>query len=82
MRYFARFGRLAKAPGKHKPACPENSAGINSFDLSHHEGQFFISQSPVQNGAINTVLEGSRMNLNFAFACMIVVSFTIALVHT
>ncbi|EJN27366.1 hypothetical protein PMI35_03470 [Pseudomonas sp. GM78] len=32
--------------------------------------------------AITPVTDGNDMNLNFAFACMIVVSFTIALVHT
>jgi hypothetical protein len=32
--------------------------------------------------AITPVSDGNVMNLNFAFVCMIVVSFTIALVHT
>jgi hypothetical protein len=31
---------------------------------------------------VTHVLDGNAMNINFAFACMIVVSFTIALVHT
>ncbi|MBZ9781545.1 hypothetical protein K9857_08270 [Pseudomonas sp. REP124] len=56
--------------------------GIISFDLSNQEAEFFICPAAVQNGAIKNVLDGVAMNLNFAFACMIVVSFTIALVHT
>ncbi|WP_077046334.1 hypothetical protein [Pseudomonas sp. KK4] len=70
------LARVAKPQGEHKPA------GIISFDLSNHDGEFFICTAAVQNGAINTVPDGNFMNLNFAFACMIVVSFTIALVHT
>ncbi|MCW8278258.1 hypothetical protein IMF27_24010 [Pseudomonas sp. PCH199] len=60
------------------------SSGLSiiSFDLSNHKAEFFIPPSPVQNGAVNHVLDGNFMNLNFAFACMIVVSFSIALVHT
>ncbi|NUU38186.1 hypothetical protein [Pseudomonas sp. C2B4] len=74
--------RLAKPQDKHKPANPEKAPDINSFDLSNHEGKFHIFSLPVQNGAVTHVLDGNFMNLNFAFACMIVVSFTIALVHT
>jgi len=75
-------GRVAKGPGKHKPHRRKRARGIISFDLSNQEAKFFICTPPVQNGAIETVLDGYLMNLNFAFACMIVVSFTIALVHT
>jgi hypothetical protein len=32
--------------------------------------------------AITPDSDGNDMNINFAFACMIVVSFTIALVHS
>jgi hypothetical protein len=70
------LARLAKPRSEHK------SAGIISFDLSNHDAEFFICTAAVQNGAIKTVLDGTFMNLNFAFACMIVVSFTIALAHT
>ncbi|WP_239499361.1 hypothetical protein [Pseudomonas putida] len=60
----------------------KRAPGIISFDLSNQAAEFFICPAPVQNGAIKTVLDDNFMNLNFAFACMIVVSFTIALVHT
>jgi hypothetical protein len=59
-----------------------NCSGINCFDLSNHEAEFFIYRRPVQNGAHLPAPDEPFMNLNFAFACMIVVSFTIALVHT
>lgn len=76
MRETACLARLANPHCEHKPI------SIISFDLSNHEAEFFICRPPVQNGAIKTVADGKFMNLNFAFACMIVVSFTIALVHT
>jgi hypothetical protein len=37
---------------------------------------------PVHYDAIAPAPDENVMNINFAFACMIVVSFTIALVHT
>ncbi|MDZ5433219.1 hypothetical protein T3H00_11175 [Pseudomonas fluorescens] len=82
MREVACFPRLDNSPGKHKPANRKKLPDINSFDLSNHEGEFLIFSRPVQNGAVTHVPDGYLMNLNFAFACMIVVSFTIALVHT
>ncbi|MFY0731695.1 hypothetical protein [Pseudomonas sp. NFX15] len=81
MREVACCARLAKAPGKHKPAARPTLASIIFFDLSNHYAEFFISLRPVQDDAVTHVLDGNVMNINFAFACMIVVSFTIALVH-
>jgi len=57
------------------------AAGINSFDHSHHEAEFFISLRRIQDGDISNTSEDTFMNLNFAFACFIVVSFAIALGH-
>ncbi|MGE8068168.1 hypothetical protein [Pseudomonas sp. NPDC089569] len=68
--------RLSKLQHKHKP--PD----INCFDLSNHEAELFICRRPVQNGTVAHVLDGNFMNINFAFACMVVVSFAIALMHT
>ena len=59
-----------------------NRPGIISLDLSNQAAEFFICLLAVQNGAIKTVLDANPMNLNFAFVCMIVVSFSIALLHT
>jgi hypothetical protein len=57
------------------------SSSINSFDLSNHYCEFFICSRSVQDGAIANRTDGTLMNLNFAFACMIVVSFAVALGH-
>jgi len=57
------------------------SPSINAFDHSNHYTEFFICSRSVQNGAITNWTDGTLMNLNFAFACMIVVSFAIALGH-
>ncbi|VVN20838.1 hypothetical protein PS862_04575 [Pseudomonas fluorescens] len=54
---------------------------INSVDHSNHEGEFFILPRAGQDVADSTIAEQLFMNLNFAFACMIVVSFAIALGH-
>nr|WP_180206956.1 hypothetical protein [Pseudomonas sp. SbOxS1]NYU07298.1 hypothetical protein [Pseudomonas sp. SbOxS1] len=43
---------------------------------------FLFAPDLFKMSAITPVSDGNDMNLNFAFACMIVVSFTIALVHT
>jgi hypothetical protein len=43
---------------------------------------FLFMGDPFKMAAISPVPDKHFMNLNFAFACMIVVSFTIALVHT
>jgi hypothetical protein len=56
-------------------------AAINCFDLLNHETEFFISQWRVQDGATSDNSGDSFMNINFAFACLIVVSFAIALGH-
>jgi len=55
--------------------------GINSFDLLHHEAEFFICPRLIQDVAISDKSDDTPMNLNFAFACFIVVSFAIALGH-
>jgi hypothetical protein len=43
---------------------------------------FLFAPDLFKMSAITPVSETNVMNINFAFACMIVVSFTIALVHT
>jgi hypothetical protein len=56
---------------------------INVIDHSNHEAEFFICPWAVQDVAhSNSQDEKNFMNLNFAFACMIVVSFAIALGHS
>ncbi|ANI54029.1 hypothetical protein PDR5_22990 [Pseudomonas sp. DR 5-09] len=66
---------LAKQTGKH-------NAGINGFDHWNHEAEFFLLTRPRQNGpTFKRTRMNTPMNLNFAFACMVVVSFAIALGH-
>jgi len=43
---------------------------------------FLFSGGLSKMASISPIPDEHFMNLNFAFACMIVVSFTIALVHT
>jgi hypothetical protein len=54
---------------------------INCFDLLNHEAEFLIFKRRVQDGATSDYSGESFMNINFAFACLIVVSFAIALGH-
>lgn len=59
-----------------------NAAAINCFDHWNQQGEFFLCRAPVHNGlTLKTAQDEHPMNLNFAFACMIVVSFAVALVH-
>ncbi|GAB6402586.1 hypothetical protein [Pseudomonas sp. MHK4] len=46
------------------------------------KANFLFAPDLFKMSAITPVSETNVMNINFAFACMIVVSFTIALVHT
>jgi hypothetical protein len=75
-------------PGE-QPIGFEPSRAINTNGASYHFFRSFKSSGRIFN--LHAACSKWRhlqasdepvMNLNFAFACMIVVSFTIALVHT
>ena len=55
---------------------------IISFDHKNHQSEFFNSSGPVQDGNTSNRPDEPLMNINLAIACMIVVSFAIALGHT
>ncbi|MGE8186844.1 hypothetical protein [Pseudomonas sp. NPDC086278] len=56
-------------------------AAIDSFDPLHHEAEFFYLWRHRQDVATSRNSGDPFMNINFAFACLIVVSFAIALGH-
>ncbi|AZC56586.1 MULTISPECIES: hypothetical protein [Pseudomonas] len=57
-------------------------SAITPVDHTNHESEFFICARCRQNGATFKPSDKYVMNINFAVACMIVVSFAIALLHT
>ncbi|WP_447766306.1 hypothetical protein [Pseudomonas reinekei] len=76
--YLLVCARLAKQPRKHKHAHQVSIVSI--FQIT--KPNFLFAPDLFKMSAITPVSDGNVMNLNFAFVCMIVVSFTIALVHT
>jgi hypothetical protein len=70
--------RLAKPHRKHKHTSQVLILSI--FQIT--KPNFLFAPDLFKMSAITPVSDGNDMNINFAFACMIVVSFTIALVHT
>ncbi|MFW0754796.1 hypothetical protein ACN1C3_08575 [Pseudomonas sp. H11T01] len=68
---------MRKSARAHKPVI----STIISLNHLHHETEFFIFPQAVQDGATSTLSDENVMNINFAMACMIVVSFAIALSH-
>jgi len=70
--------RLAKQRRNLK--CASQVSIVSIFQII--KPNFLFAPDLFKMSAITPVSDGNDMNLNFAFACMIVVSFTIALVHT
>lgn len=69
---------LPKPRTPHKPSRLVSIVSI--FQIM--KPNFLLGDDLFKMAAISPIPDEHFMNLNFAFACMIVVSFTIALVHT
>jgi len=59
---------------------PSHVSILSIFQIT--KANFLFASDLFKMSAITPVPETNVMNINFAFACMVVVSFTIALAHT